>query len=319
MPRASGTPRGRDPASSTAARGWPRRSTGAAAHEPELNDARARLPRRRAAPRASPLAAPPARACSPASRRCSCSPSVAGVGRARAARQRARRRRPTADAQRLGARALAENDSTARCCSRARASRSTTRAQTRGNLLAALIKSPAAHRRAARRRRAHLSARAEPRRAHAWPPATPPATCSCSTRGRAGASRRPTCSRATGGSSSSPTAPTAAGSRSPTTTADGARGHAHGHARRVGSGRGWNSTTTRAEITGLRFAGADTRRRRERASVVRRRHRGRPWSASTRAAGAGCSVRSRSVTRGPSPVLATRRRARADCLATTSS
>ena len=60
-------------------------------------------------------------------------------------RGRARAEATAAAAQRLGAQALVgAATSTARCCSRARASRSTTRSQTRGNLLAALLKSPAA-------------------------------------------------------------------------------------------------------------------------------------------------------------------------------
>ena len=69
---------------------------------------------------------------------------IAGRRRARAARHGARAgdrgRRPAA----RRARPRRDRASTARCCSPARASRSTTRVQTRGNLLAALLKSPAA-------------------------------------------------------------------------------------------------------------------------------------------------------------------------------
>ena len=181
---------GRDPASSTAARAWRRRWSGRPSHDAELNAARARASSRPAArARRSARSA----ACAPALR--------AGVARAAGARghrrrrrarpaRRGARRRPTAaDAQRLGAQALVDDDLDHALLLARRAWRSTTRPQTRGNLLAALLKSPAAigvlrgdGERMWRPRSAPTGARS--------PPATPPATCASSTRARAAASPR---------------------------------------------------------------------------------------------------------------------------------
>ena len=176
--------RGRDPgelyrgARLAAALDW------AAGHDPELDDVeRAFLDESRAAERRARSAA--------------CARVLAGVAallvlavvagrrRARAARQRARRgdrrRRPAA---RRRARWL-ETTSTARCCSPARASRSTTRPQTRGNLLGRAA-------RRARRRSASCAASASAsQRSRSAPTGarsrsgTPRARCSCSTRGPA--------------------------------------------------------------------------------------------------------------------------------------
>ena len=106
--RASGTPAAATRASSTAARGWPRRSTGRAATRPSSTPPSARSSTTsRAASRA--LAAPPARRAGGRRARCSCSrwsPGVVALGQ----RGKAREEATAADAQRLGARALVEDD-----------------------------------------------------------------------------------------------------------------------------------------------------------------------------------------------------------------
>ena len=142
-PRARGTRDARDPgglyrgARLAAALDW------AAGHDAELERDRARVPRRQPAARAG---APSAGCgwCSPASPRCSCVAVIAGVVALDQRGQRARRGHGGRGAAPRRAGARRRTTSTARCCSRARAWRWTTRLQTRGNLLAALLKSPAA-------------------------------------------------------------------------------------------------------------------------------------------------------------------------------
>ena len=113
-PRATGTPAAATPASSTAARGWPPRSTGPAGHERRAQRDRARVPRReprRASARRAP--APRNRACArcwPASPRCSSLAVIAGVVALDQRGERARRGARAADAQRLGAQALLDDD-----------------------------------------------------------------------------------------------------------------------------------------------------------------------------------------------------------------
>ena len=113
-----------------------------------------------------------------ASPRCWCSRSIAGAPRARPARHAARRGAPRPTRSGSARTRSSRTTSTARCCSRARASRSTTRSQTRGNLLAALLKSPAAI--GVLRGDGDgliVGAGAEPRRAHAGGRSTPTARC----------------------------------------------------------------------------------------------------------------------------------------------
>ena len=140
-PRARGTPAAAIPASSTAAPASRRRWTG----RPPTR----RTSTRRSAPsstRAVPRASARSAACVPCSRaspRCWCSPSSPAPSPSTSAATRATRRSPPT--RNDWARAPCwRTISTPRCCSPARASRSTTRVQTRGSLLAALGKSPAA-------------------------------------------------------------------------------------------------------------------------------------------------------------------------------
>ena len=192
----------------------------AAAHDARAQRRRARVPRRRAA-RPSERAQRRLRAVLAGVARAARARGRRRRRRARAARQRARRRR-RARTRSGSARARSpRTTSTARCCSRARASRSTTRAQTRGNLLAALLKSPAAIgvMRGDGERFSALALSPDERTLAAGDPAGNVFLFDTRTRRRV-AGARP-CSRATGGSSSSPSAPTAAASRSPTTARRG--------------------------------------------------------------------------------------------------
>ena len=171
--RASGRPAGATPASSTAARAWPRRSTGAPRTGAELNAARARVPRTRAAPRPTARRRRARRAnrrLRVAARAASAPCSVIALRRRRAvprpARHGARRGAHRAKRSASARRRWSRRTSTARCCWRARASRSTTRLQTRGNLLAALLRSPAAVGVTCERGRPAAAHGAAPRRPH---------------------------------------------------------------------------------------------------------------------------------------------------------
>ena len=137
-----GRTRARRRRSSTAARGSPRRSTGRRRTMPELDAARARVHRRE--PRASnPLAAPPSGGAGRRARRCSCSRRSPGSSRSQQ-RGSARDQATAADAQRLGARALLD-DELDRSLLLARQGVALDDTQrTRGNLLGALLRSPAA-------------------------------------------------------------------------------------------------------------------------------------------------------------------------------
>ena len=199
-----------------------------------------------------------------------------------------------ADAQRLGvARAGARTTSTARCCSRAREWRSTKAPRRAGTCWPRLIEEPGGDRGDARRRRALLGARAEPGRPHAR-------------RRRSG--RQPVPVRHAHATARG--RPRRAGGR----LADHAarlqprRPPARGRARRgVGqpgrAGRHAHAPAGAADGALRRPAGGHRHAVRRRATastwrasrLARRRHRRRPWSASTSAAGTGSAVRSRSV------------------------
>ena len=99
----------------------------------------------------------------------------------------AREQAVAADAQRLGARALAEDDLDLGLLLARQGVALDDSVQTRGSLLAALLKSPAALGVLPRRRRAHDDDRPQPRPAHARR-RQPPTRSSCSTRARGGAS-----------------------------------------------------------------------------------------------------------------------------------
>ena len=90
-------------------------------------------------------------------------------------RGNARAEATAAEAQRLGARALVENDLDRSLLLARQGVALDDTVQTRGNLLAALVKSPAAIGVHARRRRRHVDRRSQPRRAHARRSSTPTA------------------------------------------------------------------------------------------------------------------------------------------------
>ena len=105
---------------------WPPRSTGRPRTTPRADARRARVPATPAAAAERARPAPAARWSSPASARC-CVVTVLAGAVALDQRNRARDAGDAAAAQRLGARRWRRTSSTARCCSRARASRSRTR------------------------------------------------------------------------------------------------------------------------------------------------------------------------------------------------
>ena len=140
-PRARGTRTRATPAASTAARGWPPRSTGRPSTMPSWN----RPSGRSSTPRAAPAGAPSG-ACawsSPASAALLVVAVIAGVV-ALDQRNQARDQATVAAAQRLGAQALASGDLDRSLLLARQGVALADSAQTRGNLLAALLKSPAA-------------------------------------------------------------------------------------------------------------------------------------------------------------------------------
>ena len=125
--------------------------------------------------------------CSPASSALLVLAAAAGALVPRPARRRARDEARTADAERLGAQALVEDDLDRSLLLARQGVALDDSLQTRGNLLAALLRSPAAIARRARRRRAAQPTGPESRRPHAGRRATSTATCR--------ASIRPPCAR----------------------------------------------------------------------------------------------------------------------------
>ena len=167
-PRASGTPTAATRASSTAARGWPPRSTGRPATTAELNADRARVPGRRAG-RASERAQRRLRLVLAGVAALLVLAVIAGVV-ALDQRGNARAEATAADAQRLGAQALAEDDLDRSLLLARQGVALDDSPQTRGNLLAALLKSPAAIGVLRGDGDRLIEPRPQPRRAHAGVP-----------------------------------------------------------------------------------------------------------------------------------------------------
>ena len=141
------------------AHAWPRRLEWSAAHEPELNASeRAFLDASRTASERSQRRL---RAVLAGVAVLLVLAVIAGVV-ALEQRGSAREQAVAADAQRLGARALVEDDLDRALLLARQGVALDDSVQTRGNLLAALLKSPAALGHTARRRRAHHGHRAEP-------------------------------------------------------------------------------------------------------------------------------------------------------------
>ena len=134
---------------------------------------RARLRRRE--PRGEPALAAPAASGRRRPRRAARAGARRRRGRARPARAAPAREATAAEAQRLGARALVEDDLDLSLLLARQGVALDDTPQTRGNLLAALLKTPGRDRRAARRRRSRDRPRRSARTSARWPSSTPTA------------------------------------------------------------------------------------------------------------------------------------------------